>query len=134
MIENTMIKRCLALVLGAVLCLCGCGGGAPRSFEGPVALFTAGEEGYNSFRIPAIIRTPEGALLAFCEARKNSHKDHGDIDLVLKRSEDGGVSWGEISPIWNDGERNGFLTGETARVAEKDKKKRFFLETELDNG
>ena len=104
MMESTMMKRCFALVLGAVLCLCGCRGGASHDFEGPVALFSAGEEGYNSFRIPAIIRTPEGALLAFCEARKNSHKDHGDIDLVLKRSEDGGVSWSELSPIWNDGE------------------------------
>ena len=98
------MKRCLALVLGAVLCLCGCGGGAPSHFEGPVALFPAGEEGYHSFRIPAIVRTQEGTLLAFCEARKNSHKDHGDIDLVVKRSEDGGVSWSGMSAIWNDGE------------------------------
>lgn len=66
-------------------------------------VFTSGTEGYHTFRIPAIIATPKGTLLAFCEGRKNSRSDTGDIDLVLKRSSDGGKTWGKLQVVWNDG-------------------------------
>ena len=49
-----------------------------------VEVFISGEEGYHTFRIPALYVTPEGTLLAFCEGRRNSRSDSGDIDLVLK--------------------------------------------------
>jgi hypothetical protein len=41
--------------------------------------------------------------LAFCEGRKNSRSDTGDIDLLLKRSTDGGKTWGEPQVVWDDG-------------------------------
>lgn len=66
-------------------------------------VFTAGSEGYHTFRIPAIIATPKGTLLAFCEGRKQGRSDAGDIDLVLKRSSDGGKTWGKLRVVWNDG-------------------------------
>lgn len=56
-------------------------------------VFIAGQDGYHTFRIPALIVSPKGTLLAFCEGRKNNRSDTGDIDLVLKRSFDGGKSW-----------------------------------------
>jgi sialidase-1 len=37
------------------------------------------------FRIPAIVTTNDGSLLAFCEGRKTSRSDHGDVDLELSR-------------------------------------------------
>ena len=44
-----------------------------------------------------------GGLLAFCEARRTTGSDTDDIDLVLKRSADGGATWGEMQVIWDDG-------------------------------
>lgn len=55
--------------------------------------FRAETEGYSSFRIPALVRAPDGALLAFAEGRVNSSEDCGDIDIVSKRSTDGGLNW-----------------------------------------
>lgn len=65
-------------------------------------LFISGEEGYDTYRIPSIIATPSGTLLAFCEGRKHSRSDTGDIDLVLKRSEDMGVTWSKQRIVWDD--------------------------------
>jgi sialidase-1 len=58
--------------------------------------FRAGREGYASFRIPAVVATGAGTLLAFCEGRAGSARDHGNIDIVLKRSADGGRTWGPL--------------------------------------
>lgn len=66
-------------------------------------IFKKGTEGYSCFRIPAIIKTKKGTLLAFAEARKNSCSDAGDIDLVVKRSLDSGKSWSGIIKVWDDG-------------------------------
>lgn len=68
-----------------------------------LALFVAGQGGYASYRIPSLLTTPHGTLLAFCEGRKNSGADAGDIDLLLKRSTDGGRTWSPSQVIWNDG-------------------------------
>ncbi|MFP3990932.1 sialidase family protein [Streptomyces sp. E11-3] len=58
--------------------------------------FSAGCEGYASFRIPAVVATASGTLLAFCEGRVDSRHDFGHIDIVLKRSTDGGRTWGPL--------------------------------------
>ncbi|MFO0948244.1 MAG: sialidase family protein [Planctomycetota bacterium] len=67
-------------------------------------VFVAGTEGFHTFRIPAIIATKSGTLLAFAEGRRKSASDTGDIDLVLRRSTDGGKTWGELKVIHDDGE------------------------------
>lgn len=59
--------------------------------------FRAGDEGYESFRIPACVRAPDGALLAFAEGRVHSSADAGNIDVVCRRSTDGGLGWGELT-------------------------------------
>jgi sialidase-1 len=59
-----------------------------------VDVFRSGQDGYFSYRIPSLLVTKRGALLAFCEGRKNSGHDTGDIDLLVKRSVDGGRTWG----------------------------------------
>ncbi len=68
------------------------------------AIWTSGEDGYNTYRIPALIVTTKGTVLAFCEGRKKGGGDAGAIDLVLKRSTDGGKSWGKQQVVWDDGE------------------------------
>ncbi|MCB0689832.1 MAG: exo-alpha-sialidase [Saprospiraceae bacterium] len=70
--------------------------------ESPSTVFQAGEEGYTCFRIPAIVQCKSGDLLAFAEGRKNGCSDTGDIDLVMKRSGDGGLHWSSLTVIWND--------------------------------
>ncbi|MFC7309769.1 exo-alpha-sialidase [Streptomyces monticola] len=58
--------------------------------------FRAGREGYASFRIPAVVVSGRGTVLAFCEGRVGSQEDFGNIDIVLKRSTDGGRTWGPL--------------------------------------
>ena len=90
----------LAVAAIAVASMC-----AP-AFAGPLeqsTVFAAGDSGYNTFRIPAIVTAANGDLLAFAEGRKNSASDTGDIDLVLRRSIDGGRTWGTLQVVDNDG-------------------------------
>jgi len=77
---------------------------APEDPEGETLsyVFTKSEKAYSCFRIPAIIRTKSGTLLAFAEARKYDCGDEGEIDLVVKRSSDNGKSWSEMSVVWHD--------------------------------
>jgi sialidase-1 len=64
--------------------------------------------GYFAYRIPALETAADGSLLAFAEARKYNLDDPGfgkqDIDLVLKRSEDGGRTWSPMQLIEDPGE------------------------------
>jgi sialidase-1 len=65
-------------------------------------LFLANTEGYHTFRIPSLIPTKAGTLLAFAEGRKDGGGDAGAIDLVLRRSTDGGRTWGPLQVVWTD--------------------------------
>ncbi|MER5790152.1 sialidase family protein [Streptomyces sp. NPDC001980] len=65
--------------------------------------FRAGKEGYASFRIPAVVVSRAGTVLAFCEGRVNSAADYGHIDVVLKRSGDGGRTWGPLQVAASNG-------------------------------
>jgi len=67
-------------------------------------LFVSGKDGYHTYRIPGIAVTTEGTILAVCEGRKNSSVDSGDIDLLIKRSEDNGKTWSKQQVIWDDGD------------------------------
>ena len=58
-------------------------------------LFTRSEYGYHSFRIPGLQVCPNNHILVFVEGRKDTISDFGNIDLVLRRSEDGGHTWEE---------------------------------------
>ncbi|WP_202805986.1 sialidase family protein [Actinopolymorpha alba] len=80
-------------------------------------LFQAGTQGYNCFRIPAIVRAKDGTLLAFAEGRVSSCSDTGDIDLVLKRSSDGGRTWGPPQVLI---EGNGDTRGNPAPVVDRE--------------
>jgi len=66
-------------------------------------VFVSGQDGYHTYRIPALLVSRQGTLLAFCEGRKNSRSDTGDIDLLVKRSTDGGKTWSEQQIVWDDG-------------------------------
>ena len=87
------------LFLITLLVFTSCLPGRSQSFN---HIYRAGEEGYSCFRIPSIVTTKDGTLLAFAEGRRNNCGDAGDIDLVVKRSQDGGKSWSAIQVVWND--------------------------------
>jgi sialidase-1 len=72
---------------------------APRQSE----VYIAGDGGHHTYRIPSVIVTPKGTLLAFAEGRQGSAADSGNIDLVLKRSEDRGVSWSAVRVLVDNG-------------------------------
>ena len=67
-----------------------------------VTVFKAGQNGYHTYRIPVIVRAKNGDLLAFAEGRKNSGADHGDIDIVMKRSSDEGKTWGPLELVQDE--------------------------------
>ena len=64
-----------------------------------IPVFTSGTEGHKSYRIPAIIKIPNGDLLAFCEGRVNGSGDFGDINIVMKKSSDHGKTWTKLETI-----------------------------------
>jgi len=61
--------------------------------------YTAGEGGYDTYRIPAAVVTGRGTVLAFAEGRHDGAGDSGDIDVVLRRSTDGGCTWGPLTVV-----------------------------------
>jgi len=66
-------------------------------------IFIGGLDGYHTFRIPALAVSPRGAILAFCEGRLEGPSDAGNIDLLFKRSLDGGEVWQPLHVVWDDG-------------------------------
>ncbi len=69
---------------------------------GEIVLFESGKDGYNTFRIPAICEGENGAIFAFAEGRKESAKDWGNIDIVMRRSFDGGKTWDALQVVAQD--------------------------------
>lgn len=75
---------------------------AGASFEQQVLFRASQDPGYACFRIPAVVRSTHGTLLAFAEGRVHDCGDAGDIDIVVKRSSDGGRTWGPLQVV-NEG-------------------------------
>ncbi|MGW0609511.1 exo-alpha-sialidase [Streptomyces sp. NPDC002788] len=95
-----------AVAAGALLAPIGTAHSQPTTvageFEQQVLFKASRDPGYACFRIPAIVRTANGTLLAFAEGRVLNCGDAADIDIVLKRSTDGGRTWGPLQVV-NEG-------------------------------
>ncbi|MGW0883843.1 sialidase family protein [Streptomyces sp. NPDC002671] len=61
--------------------------------------YVSGAAGYTAYRIPAAVVTRRGTVLAFAEGRRDGWGDSGDIDVVLRRSTDGGCTWGPLGVV-----------------------------------
>jgi sialidase-1 len=83
-------------------------------------LFAAGKDGYHTYRIPALAVTAKGTVLAFCEGRKNNASDRGDIDLMYKRSTDGGVTWSPTMLLYEEGGDAKIVIGNPCVVVDGD--------------
>ncbi|MFJ5532690.1 exo-alpha-sialidase [Streptomyces sp. NPDC093261] len=94
------------LTTAALLALPSPAGAQPSRSEGlfeQQVLFKASQDpGYACFRIPAVVKTAKGTLLAFAEGRVLNCGDAADIDIVVKRSTDGGRTWGPLRVV-NEG-------------------------------
>ncbi len=80
------------------------------------AIFVSGQNGYHTYRIPALTVTQQGAILAFCEGRQGGG-DSGNIDMVMRRSTDCGQTWEPMQILWDD---DGNTCGNPAPVVDRD--------------
>lgn len=93
----------ISTLIAAVACSSVSAAANPESMERPAQpLFTRGQEGYFTYRIPALAVTPSGTVLAFAEGRKKSVGDAGKIDLFVRRSTDTGKTWSAQQLVWAD--------------------------------
>lgn len=67
------------------------------------SIFTSGQDGYHTYRIPSLLVTESGTVLAFCEGRKSGQGDDGKIDVVMRRSFDHGRTWEPMQVIASEG-------------------------------
>lgn len=73
-----------------------------------VALRKPGDDGVFSSRIPGLVTTNNGTLIAMYDARNETDDDlQGDIDIAINRSEDGGRTWQPIQRVLNQGNYGG---------------------------
>lgn len=93
-----MFARLLLPIFGALILVPVAG--AAEEFGQDI--FNKAKGPYPRYRIPALVRSTKGTLLAFCEGRSGG--DSGPIDVVLKRSTDGGKTWGSLQVVWDDGD------------------------------
>ena len=98
-----MIRFCFALFCFACASL-ACRADAPLpSADEPSRdypfVFRGGEDGYKIYRIPTLIKSKKGTLIALIEGRVNGIGDAGDIDIVAKRSTDGGKTWSKLIKV-----------------------------------
>ena len=84
-----------------------------------IEVFRSGEGGYHTYRIPSLIVTSQGTLLAFCEGRKTSRSDDGNNDMMLKRSTDGGRTWGPMQVVYDEGEDAEITIGNPCPVVDR---------------
>lgn len=68
-------------------------------------VFVPETDGFRSIRIPAVVVSNQGTLLAFAEGRE-ANADQARNKIVLKRSVDGGTTWGMISMVADGGDRS----------------------------
>ena len=59
------------------------------------------KDGIASYRIPALLKTDKGTLIAGADERRLHHSDWGDIGMVVRRSEDKGKTWSDRVTITN---------------------------------
>ena len=89
---STLVTAGLAFLILQATCLKGQNSTRARVFK----LADGGAQ--YGYRIPALVTTVQGTLLAFCERRTGLH-DHAKNDIVLRRSQDGGRTWGALTVI-----------------------------------
>ncbi|MEO7318022.1 MAG: sialidase family protein [Chthoniobacteraceae bacterium] len=105
-----------ALLVASILAIASVKAAEPELSD----VFVAGRDGYKSIRIPSVVVTKAGVVLAFAEGRA-ANADQAANDLVLRRSIDGGRTWGAMQLVAEDGDNSlnnpcAVIVRETGRV------------------
>lgn len=92
----------------AVLSLAACAAAFAKAPQKPMrdanlVLWQGGEGGYATYRIPGIVVTERGTVLAYAAARRTTRSDWADTNIVMRRSVDGGKSFAPSVRIAGDG-------------------------------
>jgi len=116
--SRTLTVRIISLSL-TLLSACGVAAG-DKTEPSKTVIYESGTQGYHTYRIPALVVTREGTLLAFCEGRKTSRSDHGDIDLMLRRSSDGGRTWEAQRIVHEEGGTETITIGNPCAVVDEE--------------
>lgn len=104
----TILSRTLLVAAVLVAPITFAGNASARSGCTSSVPYVSGDGGYDTYRIPATVVTDQGTVLAFAEGRHNSAGDTGHIDVVLRRSTDGGCTWGPLAVVAaGDGDTRG---------------------------
>ncbi len=73
-----------------------------------VKVRSAGDDGVAAYRIPGLVTSKKGTLIATYDIRHANARDlQGDIDVGISRSTDGGRSWGPMIVAMDMGEYGG---------------------------
>jgi len=97
--SKRLVRLGFIAVVASASCLC-----AAEPFLEKVDLFEARTGGYHTYRIPGVVVTGQGTLLAYCEARQDGRGDWVNIDILLRRSTDGGRTWSEPTVLADAGQ------------------------------
>ncbi|HVR35831.1 MAG TPA: sialidase family protein [Methylomirabilota bacterium] len=111
-----MTSRSILLLCRASLFLVMMAAGSASAELKRTDVFVSGTDGYHTYRIPAMVVSSMGTVLAFCEGRRESAGDTGSIDLLLKRSTDGGETWSPQQIVRSDA---GNVCGNPAPVVDE---------------
>jgi sialidase-1 len=114
----TLQKSAVLMVLTCLLALPLWGAAGDKQEPSKTVVYESGTQGYHTYRIPALVVTPTGTLLAFCEGRKTGRSDHGDIDLMLRRSHDAGQTWDQQRIAYEEGNTEKVTIGNPCAVVD----------------
>lgn len=99
----SLLSKCPLVVVFTLFTLNGVAQKSEGFVKGKISqVFVSGEGGYRMIRIPSITRLSNGDLLAFAEGRINGQanfEDFGDVDVVMKRSNDNGQTWSPLQVV-----------------------------------
>ncbi|MST94989.1 MAG: exo-alpha-sialidase [Pedosphaera sp.] len=109
-------------VLSGLLCFGAAVPAAEPAVDFRVDAFVGQQDGYHTYRIPVMVVTGKGTVLLFAEGRKNGRGDGGDIDQIMKRSEDGGKTWSKHVIIHEEGDKAPIRAGNPVAIVERDGK------------
>lgn len=94
------IRNAIELIAGTILFLSTNFALIAQGQVAPMELYSAGLAGVSEYRIPSLISTPNGTLIALVDARKDRKGDiPNNVDLAIRRSVDGGETWSPIQII-----------------------------------
>jgi len=92
LIMNSKVAVILILILAV-------GSVEAEPFFEQLNVFTAGADNVHTYRIPGVVVSNKGTILAFCEGRKQCISDGSPTNVVLKRSFDNGKTWQPMQTV-----------------------------------